>query len=174
MPIGALKARPAGYVIAVAGIAAVTVALRLVGESINSTTVALAMLLVVLFVAAQWGARPAIVGSVLGVLCFNFFFLRPLYTLTIADPDNWVALIAFLITAITAGQLSASAKRRAEEAEAGRREIERLYDELRDAFERASHAEALRRSERLKSALLDAVTHDIRTPLTAVGEQLTK
>jgi K+-sensing histidine kinase KdpD len=173
MPVNALKTTHAGYIFAVAGIAAVTVALRLVGESINSTTVALAMLLVVLFVAARWGARPAIVGSVLGVLCFNFFFLRPLHTLTIADPDNWVALIAFLITAVTAGQLSASAKRRAEEAEAGRREIKRLYDELRDAFERASHAEALRRSERLKSALLDAVTHDIRTPLTSIKASVT-
>jgi two-component system sensor histidine kinase KdpD len=66
------------------------------------------------------------------------------------------------------GQLSANAKRRTEEAEAGQREIERLYQELRGAFERASHAEALRQSEKLKSALLDAVTHDIRTPLTSI------
>jgi K+-sensing histidine kinase KdpD len=173
MPTKARNSRQAGYIFAVAGIAAVTIGLRLLGESINSTTVALALLLVVLFVAAQWGARPAIVGSVLGVLCFNFFFLQPLHTFTIADPDNWVALIAFLITAITAGQLSANAKRRAEEAEAGRREIERLYDELMSAFERASHAEALRQSERLKSALLDAVTHDLRTPLTSIKASVT-
>ena len=173
MPIKARNARQAGYIVAVMGIAAVTAALRLVGESINSTTVALAMLLVVLFVAARWGARPAIVSSVLGVLCFNFFFLRPLHTLTVADPDNWVALIAFLVTAVTAGQLSARVNRRAEEAEAGRREIERLYDELRSAFERASHAEALRESERLKSALLDAVTHDLRTPLTSIKASVT-
>ena len=156
-----------------AGIAAVTFVLRLLGDSINPTTVALAMLLVVLFVAASWGPRPAIVASVLGVLSLNFFFLPPLGTLTIADPDNWIALIAFLITAVTAGQLSARANRRAEEAEAGRREIERLYDELRTAFERASHAEALRQSERLKSALLDAVTHDLRTPLTSIKASVT-
>jgi K+-sensing histidine kinase KdpD len=173
MPTKAPSARLAGYVVAIAGIGAVTLALRLVGESINSTTVALALLLVVLFVAARWGARPAIVGSVLGLLCFNFFFLRPLHTFTVADPDNWVALIAFLVTAVTAGQLSARVNRRAEEAEAGRREIERLYDELRAAFERASHAEALRESERLKSALLDAVTHDLRTPLTSIKASVT-
>jgi two-component system sensor histidine kinase KdpD len=107
------------------------------------------------------------------MLCFNFLFLPPVGTLTIADPDNWIALAAFLITAITAGQLSASARRRAEEAESGRREIERLYNELRDAFERASHAEALRQSERLKSALLDAVTHDLRTPLTSIKVSVT-
>jgi K+-sensing histidine kinase KdpD len=157
----------------VAGTAAVTLVLRLLGQSINSTTIALMMLLVVLFVAAYWGARPAIVASVLGVLCFNFFFLPPIGTLSIADPDNWLALTAFLITAVTAGQLSARAKRRAEEAETGRREIERLYDELRSAFERASHAEALRQSERLKSALLDAVTHDLRTPLTSMKASVT-
>ena len=87
--------------------------------------------------------------------------------------QNWVALTAFLITAITAGQLSARARRRAEEAEKGRREIERLYNELREAFERASHAEALRQTERLKSALLDAVTHDLRTPLTSIKASVT-
>lgn len=168
-----LATRLAGYIVAVAGITAVTFMLRLLGDRINPTTVALAMLLVVLFVAASWGPRPAIIASVLGVLSFNFFFLPPLGTLTIADPDNWIALIAFLITAVTAGQLSARANRRAEEAEAGRREIERLYDELRSAFERASHAEALRQSERLKSALLDAVTHDLRTPLTSIKASVT-
>src|SRR5205085_8377579 len=91
---------------------------------ISYTTVALALLLVTLFVAIKWGSRPAYVASILGVLCFNFFFFPPVYTFTIADPQNWVALAAFLITAITVGQLSARAKRRAEEAEAGRREIE--------------------------------------------------
>ena len=173
MPARELATRQAGYIVAVAGIAVVTLVLSLIGERINSTTIALSMLLVVLFVAAYWGARPAIVASVLGVLCFNFFFLPPIGTLTIADPDNWLALLAFLITAVTAGQLSAREKRRAEEAEAGRREIERLYAELQSAFERASHAEALRQSERLKSALLDAVTHDLRTPLTSMKASVT-
>jgi two-component system sensor histidine kinase KdpD len=173
MPLDALQSRWAGYVAAVLGIGAVTFALKLPGGGINPTTAALAMLLVVLFTAAGWGARPAVVASLFGVLCFNFFFLPPFGTFTIADPDNWVALFAFLITAVTAGQLSARVKRRAEEAEAGRREIERLYDELRAAFERASHAEALRQSERLKSALLDAVTHDLRTPLTSIKASVT-
>jgi K+-sensing histidine kinase KdpD len=152
----------------VLGITAVTAALKPFSGHINLTTIALALLLAVLFVATLWGSRPALLASALGMLCFNFFFLPPVHTFTIADPDNWIALAAFLITAVTAGQLSAREKRRAEEAEAGRREIERLYGELRGAFERASHAEALRQSERLKSALLDAVTHDLRTPLTSI------
>ncbi|MGZ9159501.1 MAG: sensor histidine kinase, partial [Nitrospira sp.] len=157
-----------GYLIAASGIAAATALLKLFSSHTNATTVALALLLVVLLVATRYGARPAVAASLLGVLCFNYFFLTPFGTLTIATPDNWIALVAFLVTAITVGQLSAHAKRRAEEADAGRREIERLYVELRRAFEQASHAEALRQSEKLKSALLDAVTHDIRTPLTSI------
>jgi K+-sensing histidine kinase KdpD len=165
--------RWAGYLVAVLGIAAVTVALKLIGEHINSTTVALGLLLIVLFVAAGWGSRPAVLSSLLGVVCFNFFYLPPVGRLSIDAPDNWIALFAFLVTAVTAGQLSAHAKRRAEEADVGRCEIERLYTELRDAFERASQAKALEQSERLKSALLDAVTHDLRTPLTSIKASVT-
>jgi two-component system sensor histidine kinase KdpD len=140
---------------------------------INSTTVALALLLAVLSVAIAFGSKPALLASLLAVLGFNFFFLPPFHTFTIADPQNWVALTAFFITALAVGQLSARAKRRAEEAEAGKLEIRRLYDELRDAFDRASEAEAIKRSEKLKSALLDAVTHDIRTPLTSIKASAT-
>ncbi len=165
--------RRTGYVVAVVGVAAATGVLKLLGEHVNSTTVALIFLLVVLFVATGWGARPAVLAALLGVVCFNFFYLPPVGRLTIDDPDNWVALLAFLITAGTAGQLWARAKRQAEEADAGRREIERLYTELQDAFERASQAKALEQSERLKSALLDAVTHDLRTPLTSIKASVT-
>jgi two-component system sensor histidine kinase KdpD len=165
--------RWAGYLVAVLGIVAVTVALKLIGEHINSTTVALGLLLIVLFVATGWGSRPAVLSSLLGVVCFNFFYLPPVGRLSIDAPDNWIALFAFLVTAVTAGQLSAHAKRRAEEADMGRREIERLYTELQDAFERASQAKALEQSERLKSALLDAVTHDLRTPLTSIKASVT-
>jgi two-component system sensor histidine kinase KdpD len=162
-----------GYVVAVLGVVLVTIALKPFSGHINSTTVALALLLVVLFVATRWGSRPALLASALAVVCFNFFFLPPVWTLAIAAADNWIALTAFLITAVTVGHLSVREKRRAEEAEAGRREIESLYVKLQDAFERASHAEALRRSEKLKSALLDAVTHDIRTPLTSIKASVT-
>lgn len=165
--------RWAGYLAAVLGVVAATGSLKLLGAHVNPTTVALGLLLVVLFVAMGWGSRPAVLASLLGVMCFNFFFLPPVGRWTIDDPDNWIALVAFLVTAVTAGQLSASANRRAAEADAGRREIERLYRELQDAFERASQAKALEQSERLKSALLDAVTHDLRTPLTSIKASVT-
>lgn len=163
----------AGYGAAILGIVAATGALKLPGEHINPTTSALAFLLIILFVATAWGSRPAVLASLLGVVCFNFFFLPPFSTFAISDPRNWIAFVAFLITALTVGQLSARARRRAEEAEAAKREVERLYYELQDSFERSSQAKALKQSERLKSALLDAVTHDLRTPLTSIKASAT-
>jgi K+-sensing histidine kinase KdpD len=162
-----------GYAAAIFGIAAATGVLKILGQRINPTTVALAFLLIILFVATAWGSRPAVLASLVGVVSFNFFFLPPFGTFTIRDPDNWVAFVAFMITALTTGQLSARAKRRAEEAEAAKLEVERLYHELQDTFERSSQAKALKQSERLKTALLDAVTHDLRTPLTSIKASVT-
>jgi len=161
------------YPFAAISVAAITLVLIPLRGTINSTTIGFGFLLGILFVAIILGSMPALFASVLAMLSFNFFFLPPFHTFTIADPQNWVALAAFFITALAVGQLSARAKRRADEAEAGRVEIRRLYEDLQNAFERASEAEALKRSERLKSALLDAVTHDIRTPLTSIKASAT-
>ena len=161
------------YVSAVLAVGVGTTLILPFRQQINSTTVALSYLLVVLFVAILGRSGPALIASLLAMLCFNFFFLPPFHTFTIADPQNWVALTAFFVTALAVGQLSARARQRAEEAEAGRHEVKHLYEELQDAFERASQAEALKRSERLKTALLDAVTHDIRTPLTSIKASAT-
>lgn len=162
-----------GYAVAVVVTSAATAVLKSFGDQINPITVALGLLLIVLFVATAWGPKPAILSSLLGVASFNFFFLPPLHTFVINDPENWIALFAFLITAITVGQLSARAKQRAEEANVARQEVERLYRELQDSFEQASQTKALKQSERLKSALLDAVTHDLRTPLTSIKASVT-
>jgi two-component system sensor histidine kinase KdpD len=137
-------------------------------ELVNTTTIGFALLLGVLFTATRMGSKPALAASVVAMLGYNFFFLPPIFKLTIYDPQNWVALAAFSVTSVVTGQLSAKSRRRATEAEASKREIERLYLELQGAFEKASSAEAIKRSEQMKSALLDAVTHDLRTPLTSI------
>jgi two-component system sensor histidine kinase KdpD len=93
----------------------------------NATTVALSLLLVILAVSAHWGLAEATLASVVAVLGLNYYFLPPVRTFTIQDPENWVALVVFLVTAATASQLSSHARRRAAEAEARRLEIERLY-----------------------------------------------
>jgi len=93
----------------------------------NSTTIALTFLLAILGIAMGSGLPEAIVASVAGVMCLNFFFLPPLFTFYLADTQNWIALFAFLVTAIVVSQLSASVKQRAMEATRQREEVERLY-----------------------------------------------
>ena len=114
------------FVPAAAVVAAVTATYRLLLH-VNPTTVALTLLLAVLVVAATWGLKPAVFMSILAALAFNYFFLPPFGTLTIADPQNWVALLAFLVTAIIASQLAERARREALGANQRRHEVERLY-----------------------------------------------
>lgn len=246
---------------------------------VNQTTVALSFLVLIVVTASRWRLTYSVYLSVLCAVLYNFFFLPPVGTFTIADPHNWVALAAFLCTSFLVSHLSDRERRQAEASEARRREIELLYafsqklllqDELssvarttpavlasvfqmravglyvrssdtvfysdsssemlaqldlkqqsaRDeavlsvgefrimqlrlgmqhslgtlavtnegydmrtyeaigslisvaleraaALERTSRLEAARESEKLKSALIDSVTHDLRTPLTAI------
>ena len=114
------------YAASVLAVATVLAVYRTVIE-VNHTTVALTLLLVILGVSAQWGLAEATVASLVAVLGFNFYFLPPVGAFTVYDPQNWVALFAFLVTAVTASQLSARARRRTAEADARRLEIERLY-----------------------------------------------
>jgi len=94
---------------------------------VNPTTAALTFLIGVLVVSANWGLKPAVFMAVLSTLAFNFYFLPPVGTFTIADPQNWVALLAFLLTAIIASQLEERARREANSANERRGEAERLY-----------------------------------------------
>ena len=115
-------------VAASAALAATVIGMCRLVEHVNSTTVALILLLAVLGVSTWWGLVEAGVASVVAVVGFNYYFLPPVGTLTIADPQNWVALVVFLVVSVTASQLSARAKRRTREAEQRRREIERLHE----------------------------------------------
>jgi two-component system sensor histidine kinase KdpD len=94
---------------------------------VNALIAGFAYVLAVLVVAARWGLTESFVTSVAAMLCLNYYFLPPILSLTIADPQNWVALFVFMVTAITASQLSASVRNRAAEAQARRIEVERLY-----------------------------------------------
>ncbi len=93
----------------------------------NASTVGFAFLLAVLVVSAAWGLRCAIFLSVIATLAYNFFFLPPVGTFTIADPQNWIALFTFLLTAVIASQLADRARREALNANSRRRELEQLY-----------------------------------------------
>src|SRR5437899_2954698 len=112
--------RFADYIYASIIVAASTSLLLVFRFHANPTTVALAMVLITMFCALLWRSGPALWASVVQVLCFNYFFIPPYHTFTIADPANWIAFSAFVITALVVGQLSARAETRAEQAEARR------------------------------------------------------
>ena len=118
--------RGIGFVVAAILLASITLVYSRVIH-VNQTTVALSFLLAILAVSAVWGMVVPVVMSVAAMLLFNYFFLPPIGTFTIADPQNWVALFAFLFTSIMGSQLSARIRKEANAAHGRRRELERLY-----------------------------------------------
>jgi two-component system sensor histidine kinase KdpD len=121
-----LGGRAFGFAVSLGIVAVLTVFYRH-ARDVNQTTIALTFLLAILAVSAVWGMAVSVFMSVAAVLTINYFFLPPVGTFTIADPQNWVALLAFLVTSIMGSQLSARIRKEADEAHQRRREIERLY-----------------------------------------------
>jgi two-component system, OmpR family, sensor histidine kinase KdpD len=120
--------KPLRYAVALIGIALITTLYKYSDAHINTTTVALSFLLVVLLTASAYGLGTGIFASLASVFCFNYFFLPPYGTLFIQEPQNWVALVAFLVTAVITSQLSSAARARAREAERRREEVFKLYE----------------------------------------------
>lgn len=121
-----MNRRPLRLLACLAGVASITfIGYRVF--PVNATTVGFVYLLLLLIIASSWGFLEAALSSVLATLLFNFFFLPPVGTLTIADPQNWVALFTFLVASLIASRLSAMAKRRASEAIERQQDLERLY-----------------------------------------------
>lgn len=129
-----------------AGATAIALLTALYSEALrleNSTIVALSFLLVVLIVAAGSTRRVAVAVSLIAFVCFNFFFLPPLRTFTVADPQNWVALFTLLVVSIVGSHLSAQVRRRAHEAMARRDELARLFDVTRDILRTTDASDAM-------------------------------
>ena len=132
------------FVVALATVVAITVFYRRV-LPVNATTVALTFLLAILAVSAIWGMAVSIAMSVAAMLAFNYFFLPPVGTFTIADPQNWVALLAFLVVSVLASQLATRARHRAADASARQRDIEKLYKFSQGLLESGNVMELLNR-----------------------------
>jgi two-component system sensor histidine kinase KdpD len=239
-----------GALVSVALVAAVTGAIELLKTHVPVLSLAVLYLFAVLPVAVAWGLAYAIAVSIASMLAFNFFFLPPLYTLTLQDSRNWFALAVFVVTAIVVSELAARSRRQARESallaeiaasllsrsevsgeleriaaeaaqalqvERARIELAEYSTPLRESEERfplavegrrvgtiylerprqrsaaarrrllpalasllgmaidrerlareALEAETLRRSDAMKTAVLRAVSHDLRTPLMAI------
>jgi K+-sensing histidine kinase KdpD len=168
--------RTVGRVAACGGaLALVTGVIELLKGHVPVLSLAVLYLLAIIPVAVAWGILYAVGVAIGSMLAFNFFFLPPLYTLTIQDDRNWFALLVFVVTAIVVSELASGSRRRAEEAEAAllalrelTEERERLAAERERLASEALEAEALRRSDAMKTAVLRAVSHDLRSPLMAI------
>jgi two-component system sensor histidine kinase KdpD len=112
--------------VSLAIVAGITVFYRRV-LPVNATTVALTYLLAIVAVSTAWGLAIAVVMSIAAMLSFNYNFLPPIGKFTIADPQNWAALFAFLAVSVLVSQLSNRARQKADDASLRRREIEKLY-----------------------------------------------
>jgi two-component system sensor histidine kinase KdpD len=138
--------RKASITAAVASVVFITLVFRVIAmmtaiSIVNATTVGFTYLIVILLVAASWGITESVVASVVATIFFNYYFLPPIGNWAIADPENWVAMFAFLITSLIASELSDLARRRTVEANTGKLEMERLYELSREilAMEEAEH-----------------------------------
>ncbi len=133
---------PIRWTIATATLAGIVLGYRYWAH-VNPTTVALTLLMFVLVLAAEWGLRYAVTMSLAATACYNFFFLPPVGTFVISDPQNWVALLAFLGVSVTASRLSARIREEAREARDRQREVEVLYELSRELLQTENVAELL-------------------------------
>ena len=143
-PMTWLKTHATDYLLATLALAGLVALLGALRSHLNQTSIALALVVLVILVAVREGRGPALYTSILAGIAFNYFFIGPFYTLRIQRTEDIVAFLVFVLSAVLVGQLSSRLEKR------------------------VIQAEELQRSEQLKTALLDAVTHDLRTPLTSI------
>ena len=178
IPIGLGIEPPPAWLGLVATLAAVAVGTLLVyplKDVAPVVSLGVVYLPAILLISTVWGLRLGLFASIASAAAFNFFQIPPLHRFTIAEEENWVALAAFVIAAIVSSTVAGLARARAVEAERRREEADRALAELealtreRDRMQaEAVEAEAVRRSDELKTALLRSISHDLRTPLTSI------
>jgi two-component system, OmpR family, sensor histidine kinase KdpD len=123
--------RLVGYAAALGAVALVSLCIGVLADRVNLANISMLYLLAVLATAVAYGHGPAIFASVLAFLVFDWFFVAPVHQLNVSDPEEWVSLLFFLLTAIVTGQLAARQRERAREARQREREAMVLYDVVR-------------------------------------------
>src|SRR4051812_22014692 len=112
----------------VAGIAVISVVIALIEARIDIPNLSILYLLVVMFCAVTWGWWNALGAAVLAFLAYDFFFVEPRFTFTIRDPEEWLALLIFLVVAAVTSNLAARERARREQASRQARTATLLYD----------------------------------------------
>lgn len=158
-------ARWAGWVAALVALAGVLAGRR---EQLDQVHVVLPFLLLVLLGGATGGRALGLSLAGAAVLLLNYVFQPPYDTLVVHKPLDTLVLVSFLATAGVATQLLEVARARAVAARRHALEVERLAAEREGLLVEAEHAHALREADRMKDAVLAAVSHDLRTPLTTI------
>jgi two-component system, OmpR family, sensor histidine kinase KdpD len=177
-PVG-LSAEPPptwlGLLTTLAAVAAGTLLVYPLKSAAPVVSLGVVYLPAILLISIVWGLRLGLLASLLSALAFNFFHLPPLHRFTLAEEGDWVALAVFVLAAAISSAVAELARARALDAEHRREDANRAMAELealareRDRMQAEMvEAEALRRSDELKTALLRSISHDLRTPLTAI------
>ncbi len=117
-----------GYSYALLGVAAASLAIALVGRIAHITNISLLYLPVVLWLAAWVGRGPAILASLLSFLAYDFFFIPPVTRFTVADPTEWLSLLALLVTSLVTSQLASAVRARARDALQSQQRTATLYE----------------------------------------------
>ena len=154
-----------GYAAALAGVTLVSLIIGFVLGQVNLANSSMLYLIAVLGTAVAFGRGPAIFASIGAFLVFDWFFVVPIHELTVSDPEEWVSLLFFLLTATVTGQLAAGQRQRAQEAQQREREAVVLYDVVRLLSEGGLDDVLGAVAERLRSELrLSAVSVELWQP----------
>jgi K+-sensing histidine kinase KdpD len=164
-----------GFAASIAVVAAATGLVYPLKEIAPAVSLGVVYIPGVLLISTIWGLRLGLFTALLSAAAFNWFHLPPIGALDVAADHDLVALAVFAIAAVASGTLAELARARAAESERRREEADRALAEIAElGRERermqaeAIEAEALRRSDELKTALLRSISHDLRTPLTSI------
>lgn len=157
------RRRAAGWLTAAAGPLTLTGVLVHTRSAFDQGSQFILYLLAVLVAAMLGGAAPALLSAVVGVALLNWYFIEPLRGFAIADPDQVTALIVFSVVATAAGMFVTAFARRTMAAQRANLEAEELTRVT------AGLAEA----DALRTAILRAVSHDLRTPLATIKASAT-
>src|SRR3954466_4508708 len=136
------------YMIAIAGVAGLTIACWFLTPLISYGAISLIFLLGVLLAGTVLSRGPVLVVAALSALSWNFLFIPPLFTLHIAKLEDALTFATYFVVALTVGSLTA---------------------QLRAREHLAAQVQLAQESERLRKTLLDCVSHELKTPLAAIG-----